>query len=153
MPKQSAGLLLYRRAAHGLEVLLVHPGGPFWARKDLGAWSIPKGEFDSSESALDAARREVREETGLEADGSFTPLTPVRQRGGKTVHAFALETDWDPAGLRSNSFSMEYPPRSGLTREFPEVDRAEWFDLAEGRRKILPSQEPLLIELETLLNR
>ena len=153
MAKTSAGILLYRRRGDGLEVFLVHPGGPFWARKDLGAWSIPKGEFTAGEDPLVAARREVAEETGLVPDGVFVALAPLRQAGGKIVHAFALEGDCDPATIRSNSFTIEWPPRSGERREFPEVDRAAWFALADARRKILKSQLGLLEQLVELLNR
>jgi predicted NUDIX family NTP pyrophosphohydrolase len=144
MAKTSAGLLLYRHAPGRLQVLLVHPGGPFWARKDLGAWSIPKGEVGSGEDMLAAARREFREETGLEASGPVIPLGHVRQPGGKTVYAWAMSRDVDPGELRSNMFSMEWPRGSGQVREFPEVDRAEWFDLAEAHRRILPGQAAFL---------
>ena len=148
MPKISAGLLLYRRRGAALEVLLVHPGGPFWAKKDEGAWSIPKGEAAPGEDLLDRARREFEEETGFAVEGAFRPLTPVRQAGGKVVHAWALEGDIDTAALRSNRFSLEWPPRSGRIQENPEIDRAQWFELAEARRKINPGQLPLLDELE-----
>ena len=151
--KQSAGLLLYRRPAGRLQVLLVHPGGPFWQKKDLGAWSIPKGEFAAGEDALAAARREFNEETGLEVTGPFTPLTPVKQPGGKIVHAWAVEGDVDPRDLRSNIFSLKWPPRSGRWQEFPEVDRAAWFDLEEAKRRINRGQVPLLDELEQLATR
>lgn len=121
----SAGLLVYRKRAGRIEVFLVHPGGPFWARKDAGAWSIPKGEFDEKrESALDAARREFREETGFSIQGEFHPLEPVKQHGGKTVHAWAVAADFDASAARSNLFTLEWPPRSGRMREYPEVDRA-----------------------------
>jgi predicted NUDIX family NTP pyrophosphohydrolase len=148
--KRSAGLLLCRRQPTGLEVLLVHPGGPFWQKKDLGAWTIPKGEFADGVDALTAARREFREETGLEVTGPFTPLTPVKQPGGKTVHAWAVEGDFDPRALTSNTFSLEWPPRSGRRQEFPEVDRAAWFDLDEAKRRINRGQAPLLDALEQL---
>jgi len=150
MPKISAGLLLYRRGGAALEVLLVHPGGPFWAKKDEGAWSIPKGEAAPGEDLLDRARREFAEETGSAVEGAFQPLTPVRQAGGKTVHAWALEGDIDTAALRSNRFSLEWPPRSGRIQEFPEVDRGEWFALPAARRKINKGQLPLLDEIERL---
>jgi predicted NUDIX family NTP pyrophosphohydrolase len=153
MAKTSAGLLLYRWREGRLEVFLVHPGGPFWARKDQGAWSIPKGEFTAGEDPLVAARREVEEETGLVPDGAFVALSPLRQAGGKIVHAFALESDCDPTAIRSNSFITEWPPRSGQRREFPEVDRAAWFALAEAERKILKSQLGLLEQLVELLSR
>lgn len=149
--RRSAGILMYRRAAHRLEVLLVHPGGPFWKNRDLGAWTIPKGEHDESEGALDAARREFAEETGFTAAGDFIALAPVRQKAGKLVHAWALEGDCDARAIRSNTFSMEWPPRSGRMAEFPEVDRAEWFSPEEARRRILPAQVPLIDELEARL--
>jgi predicted NUDIX family NTP pyrophosphohydrolase len=149
--RQSAGVLMYRRSARGLEVLLVHPGGPFWRNRDAGAWSIPKGEHDEAEDPLDAAKRELAEETGLRPEGTFLALDPVRQKSGKLVRAWAVEGDCDPRAIRSNTFSMEWPPRSGRTAEFPEVDRAEWFAIEEARRRILPAQSPLLDQLETLL--
>jgi predicted NUDIX family NTP pyrophosphohydrolase len=146
--KRSAGLLLHRRREGALEVLLVHPGGPFWEKRDLGAWSIPKGEIDAGEEPLAAARREVEEETGLCASGPFEALGSVRQRGGKDVLAWAAAADFDPAQLRSATFELEWPPRSGRRRQFPEVDRAAWFTLPEARRRILPAQLPLLDRLE-----
>jgi predicted NUDIX family NTP pyrophosphohydrolase len=152
-PKQSAGLLLYRRPAGRLQVLLVHPGGPFWQKKDLGAWSIPKGEFATGEDALAAATREFHEETGLEVTSPVTPLTPVKQPGGKIVHAWAVEGDFDPRALKSNTFSLEWPPRAGRPQEFPEVDRAAWFDLEEAKRRINRGQSALLEELEQLTGR
>jgi predicted NUDIX family NTP pyrophosphohydrolase len=145
---QSAGVVLFRRRAGALEVLLVHPGGPFWARKDAGAWSLPKGEFDAGEAPADAARREFREETGIELAGALLALTPVAQSRGKTVHPFAVEGDVDPAAVRSNTFTLEWPPRSGRTQAFPEVDRAAWFALDEARRRIVAGQRPILDELE-----
>ena len=148
MPKISAGLLLYRRSPAGIEVFLVHPGGPFWAKKDLGVWSIPKGECLPGEQPFDAARREFHEETGLTVSGTFVPLRPIRQAGGKTVLAWAVEADCDAACVRSNTFSMEWPPRSGRMREFPEVDRAAWLPLAEAKLKINKAQAALLEELE-----
>jgi predicted NUDIX family NTP pyrophosphohydrolase len=148
MPKTAAGLLLYRRALAGPEVLLVHLGGPFWARKDLGSWSIPKGEVAPGEDLLSAARREFREETGMDPTGTPFPLGQVKQAGGKVVHAFALEGDFDPSSLKSNTFSVEWPKGSGQLRDFPEVDRAAWFALAEARRRILTTQVPLLDVLE-----
>ena len=151
MPKQSAGILLYRQTEQGLEVFLVHPGGPFWARKDEHAWSIPKGEFGVEEEPLDAARREFEEETGVAVRGTFVPLEPVKQAGGKVVHAWACEGDCDPAQLRSNTFSMEWPPRTGKQQEFPEVDRAEWFAVEEARTKLHKGQLPLLKQLAGLL--
>ena len=151
MAKRSAGLLMYRRRNRELEVFLVHPGGPLWARKDAGAWSIPKGEFGADENPLDAARREFTEETGLTVTGRLQPLEPIRQSGGKVVHAWAVEGDGDPDAIRSNTFAMEWPPRSGRQQEFPEVDRAAWFTLDEARDKILRSQQPLLDQLDKIL--
>jgi predicted NUDIX family NTP pyrophosphohydrolase len=147
MPKRSAGLLMYRRSGGTLEVLLVHPGGPFWIKKDAGAWSIPKGEYEAGEEALAAAAREFQEETGLVARGPYTPLTPIRQQGGKVVEAWAFEGDCDAESLKSTTFSLEWPRGSGRRQEFPEVDRAGWFGLDEARRKILPAQAALLDEL------
>jgi predicted NUDIX family NTP pyrophosphohydrolase len=149
--KQAAGLLVYRRRGGELEVFLVHPGGPFWAKKDLGAWSIPKGEYDDGEAPLAAARRELAEETGFEVSGDFLELPPVRQPGGKSVRAWAIEQDLDATQLRSNLFSLEWPPKSGRQQQFPEVDRAGWFALGEARAKILKGQLPLLDELERRL--
>ncbi len=147
MPRRSAGLLMYRRSGGTLEVLLVHPGGPFWMKKDAGAWSIPKGEYEAGEEALAAAAREFQEETGLAARGPYTPLTPIRQQGGKVVEAWAFEGDCDAESLKSTTFSLEWPRGSGRRQEFPEVDRAGWFGLDEARRKILPAQAALLDEL------
>jgi predicted NUDIX family NTP pyrophosphohydrolase len=141
----SAGLLVYRRR-NGLDVLLAHPGGPFWANKDQGAWSIPKGLVET-EDLLACARREFTEETGLAAAGAATPLTPVRQKSGKLVHAFAVEADLDLAGWRSNEFTLEWPPRSGRMHAFPEIDRLEYFPLRTALRKIIAYQWPLLMEL------
>jgi len=152
--KQSAGLLMYRRRGE-LEVLLVHPGGPFWTRRDDGAWTIPKGEIDavSEEDALATARREFQEETGMVPEGPFVALTPVQQKGGKVVHAWAFAGDCDPATLTSNTFTMEWPPRSGKFAEFPEVDRAGFFGLAEARVKLNPAQVAWLDELGRVLGR
>ena len=147
MTKVSAGLLMYRFRGDAVEVLLVHPGGPFFSGKDEGVWSIPKGEVDEGEHELAAALREFQEETGFPVAGPFTPLTPVKQKGGKIVKAWAFEGDCDPELLKSNMFRLEWPPRSGRLREFPEVDRAAWFSLDEGRRKINPAQIDLLEEL------
>ena len=152
--KQSAGILAFRRrAAATLEVLLVHPGGPFWQKKDAQAWSIPKGELHADEEALAAARREFAEELGFAVDGEFFALSPVRQSGGKTVHAFAVETDFDASQVHSNTFSMEWPPKSGKLQEFPEVDRAEWFALEVALQKINTGQAPLLQQLQELVLR
>ena len=147
MPKRSAGLLMFRRSGDGLRVLLVHPGGPFWKNKDLGAWTIPKGEPDAGEEALAAAAREFSEETGIEPRGPFIQLTPVKQAGGKVVEAWAFEGDADAAAIRSNTFSIEWPRGSGRFQDFPEVDRAEWFSLDDARRRILRGQAALLEEL------
>lgn len=151
MPVTSAGLLLYRRSGEALEVLLVHPGGPFWSRRDLGAWTIPKGEVASGESLLDAARREFHEETGFAVDAPADAIGHVRLSSGKVVHAFAAEGDLDAAQVHSNSFELEWPRGSGRRRTFPEVDRAAWFALPDARRKILPAQAPLLDALEERL--
>jgi predicted NUDIX family NTP pyrophosphohydrolase len=141
MPERSAGILLFRRGPGGLQVLLAHPGGPYWTHKDEGSWSVPKGLYEQdSETALDAAQREFAEEIGSPATGPFADLGAVAQRSGKIVRVFAAEGDLDVSGVRSNTFEMEWPPHSGATREFPEVDRAEWFDLDEARRRILPGQ-------------
>jgi predicted NUDIX family NTP pyrophosphohydrolase len=149
--KTSAGLLLYRVTANEeLQVLLVHPGGPFYAKKDLGAWSIPKGEIDEGEDLLRAAYRELSEETGFVADGPAIELGQVKQKSGKIVHAWAVQGDADVTRLRSNEFELEWPPKSGKLRSFPEVDRAEWFDVDEARRRINPAQEPFLDALEAL---
>ncbi len=151
MPKKSAGLLLYRKVRGSMEVFLVHPGGPFWANKDDGAWSIPKGEFDAGEDALDAAKREFREETGLVAEGEFQHLKPVQQRGGKIIYSWAVNLDFKAAAVKSNTFFMEWPCGSGKMREFPEIDRAGWLKLDLARRKILKSQLGLLEQLEQAL--
>jgi predicted NUDIX family NTP pyrophosphohydrolase len=151
MPKQSAGLLTYRRQRDRVEFFLVHPGGPFWRKKDLGAWSIPKGEFADGEDPLKAARREFQEETGVIAPGPFTPLTPIQQRSGKTVYAWLTPADFDAARITSNTFTMEWPPRSGTLSEFPEVDRAEWFELEAACEKILEAQRPVLMEAVGIL--
>ena len=151
MPKKTAGILLFRETSRGLEVLLVHPGGPFWARKDDGAWSIPKGLIDDGEDPLDAAKREFREETGGSPDGEAIALEPLRQPSGKILHAWAMRGEFDPATLTSNTFSVEWPPRSGRQQDFPEVDRAAWFSMEEAGRKILKGQAPLLDELRRKL--
>ncbi len=151
MPKRSAGLLMYRYRDSVLEVFLVHPGGPFWAKKDLGAWSIPKGEYGPGETPLEAARREFGEETACPAAGELLALTPLRQPSGKVVAAWAFEGDCDPEASRSNTFSLEWPPGSGRQVEFPEVDRAAWFSLEDAKNKILPGQAGFLEELEQLL--
>lgn len=148
MPKQSAGILLWRRGQTGIDVLLVHPGGPIFARKDAGVWSVPKGEFPEGDDALVAARREFSEEVGCPTpDGEYVTLAPVTQRSGKIVHAFAIEGDCNPTPGVSNTFTMEWPPRSGKQQEFPEVDRAEWFPIAIAREKLNPAQVALVDEL------
>ncbi|MEO8681764.1 MAG: NUDIX domain-containing protein [Vicinamibacterales bacterium] len=145
MPKTSAGLLMYRRAPGGtIEILLVHPGGPFWAKKDLGAWTIPKGEYLDDEEPLAAARREFEEETGFVAAGPFAELGAIKLSSGKRVTAWAFEGDGDPARVVSNTFELEWPKGSGRMKQFPEVDRAAWFSPEEARRRILPAQVPLL---------
>jgi len=153
MPKRSAGILLYRRRGAGLELLLVHPGGPFWAKKDLGAWSIPKGEYSAGEDAFAVAKREFEEETGAPPQGEFLPLGEIAQAGGKIVTAWALEGDFDPVTLRSNTFELEWPPRSGRVQSFPEVDRAQWFAPGEASAKILKGQSPLIVRLLTALEK
>lgn len=149
--RQSAGLLVYRLRDGLVEVFLVHPGGPFWKNKDAGAWSIPKGEFDATEAPLAAARREFEEETGVAPDGPFHPLPPCRQKGGKTVHAFAVRAEVDADAIRSNTFTMEWPPRSGRMQAFPEVDRAAWFAIEEAALRINAGQGPLLDSLRRVL--
>jgi predicted NUDIX family NTP pyrophosphohydrolase len=144
MPKRSAGILLYRRGAAALEVFLVHPGGPFWAKKDEGAWSIPKGEYRPHEEPLAAARREFAEETGLRLEGGFVALGSFRQSSAKTVDVWAVEGDADPTKLASNTFALEWPPRSGRMQAFPEVDRAAWFALPEAARMLVKGQVAIL---------
>lgn len=152
MPKLSAGLLLYRTGDDGLEVLIAHPGGPFWAKKDDGAWSIPKGEYDIDDDPWEAARREFAEELGLAVpDGPRLDLGEVRQAGGKVVTAFAVGADLDVSEARSNTFEMEWPPRSGRVQEFPEVDRVAWVRLEEARTKLLKGQLPILDRLSSAL--
>jgi predicted NUDIX family NTP pyrophosphohydrolase len=150
MSKISAGILLYRIRDDNVEVLLVHPGGPFFRNKDAGSWSIPKGETDDDEDLLAVARRELEEETGLKPAGPFVPLKPIKQKGGKIVHAWACAGDCDPSQLKSNTFTLEWPPRSGKLQEFPEVDRAEFFDLATAKEKINSAQVALLEELAAM---
>ncbi|MCW3091979.1 MAG: hypothetical protein JWP81_3048 [Ferruginibacter sp.] len=147
MQKQSAGILLYRFRKNIAEVFLVHPGGPFWAKKDLGAWSIPKGEFTGGEEPLVAAIREFEEETGLKITGQFIELTPVKQKAGKLILAWALKADIDTSECKSNTFEMEWPPKSGKKKEFPEVDKVAWFGIEEAKTKLLEGQLPLLTEL------
>ena len=150
MPRTSAGLLMVRARQGRLEVLLAHPGGPLFAKKDEGAWTIPKGELEEGEDELEAARREFEEETGVRPEGPFAKLAPVRQKGGKLVHAWACRGDCDPTAIRSNTFTLEWPPRSGRQREFPEIDRADFFPLEEARRKLNPAQAPWIDEIERL---
>lgn len=142
---------MYRKQDQRLEVFLVHPGGPFWAKKDEGAWSVPKGEFEEGEKPLEAARREFREETGFDVDGRFAALTPLKQPSGKVIYAWAAAGDLDAAAIKSNTFTMEWPPKSGRIQEFPEVERGGWFGIQEAREKLLPGQRPFLDELLKLL--
>jgi predicted NUDIX family NTP pyrophosphohydrolase len=151
MPKKSAGLLMYRRRRGVLEVFLVHPGGPFWQKKDAGSWSIPKGEYMPGEDPLDVAKRELQEETSFKASGEFIPLTPRRQPSGKIISAWAFEGDCDASAIRSNTFLMEWPPRSGRQQEFPEVDRAGWFSISAARERIMKGQSGFLDELTQIL--
>ena len=149
--KNAAGLLLYRRHGELLEVFLVHPGGPFWTKKDAGAWSLPKGEIGEDEDPLQAAKREFTEETGFPIEGEFRPLKPIKQPGGKVVQAWAIEAECDPAQIRSNVFTMEWPPKSGRTQQFPEVDRAAWFTVVEARKRIIAAQINFLDQLVSVL--
>jgi predicted NUDIX family NTP pyrophosphohydrolase len=151
MAKVSAGILMYRNKGNVLEVFLAHPGGPFFEKKDTGVWGIPKGEIDEGEDALTAAQREFEEETGFKAQGEFLPLTPVTQKGGKIVQAWAVAGDCDPSKVKSNLFTMEWPPHSGRQQEFPEVDRAGWFSIAEAKQKINPAQTNFLDELQQVI--
>ncbi len=151
MARTSAGLLLYRRSKGVLGIFLVHMGGPFWEKKDLGSWSIPKGEFHPGEDPLEAAKREFEEETGFTVSDQFIQLMPVKQPGGKMVHAWAVEGDCDASAIKSNTFSMEWPPRSGKRVQFPEIDRAEWFTAEMAKQKILKGQIGLIEELEQIL--
>jgi len=152
MSRVSAGLLMYRRDNGTLQILLAHPGGPFFRNKDDGAWSIPKGEIESGEDLLETAKREFREEIGVTPTGPFIALTTVKQRGGKIVHAWAFEGDCDPTAIVSNTFNMEWPPRSGKQMDFPEIDRAEFFDVSTARQKINAGQVALIDELERIVN-
>ena len=152
MSKKSAGILLYRFHTNLPEVLLVHPGGPFWARQDLGSWSIPKGEFENDENAFEAAKRELEEETGLRVTGDFIELNPVKQKSGKMVYAWAVEGNIIPEEIISNNFEIEWPPKSGMKKTFPEIDQATWFTLEAAKIKILEAQIPLISELEAKLD-
>ncbi len=151
MPKRSAGLLVFRESKGFLELFLVHPGGPFYAKRDLGVWSIPKGLFDSDEDPLTAARREFEEETGQRIAGDFIELAPITQKGGKLVYCWGVEADPDADNIESNTFELEWPPRSGKMQTFPEVDRAAWFDVDTARQKILAAQAELIDDLLTKL--
>lgn len=153
MSRVSSGILMYRLSQDRLQVLLVHPGGPFFANKDAGAWSIPKGEAEPGEDLLDCAKREFAEEIGVAIMGPFIGLAPVQQKGGKIVHAWACQGDFETIKIVSNTFIMERPPRSGRQREFPEIDRAEFFELAEAKRRINAAQRALIDELEKILSR
>ncbi len=152
MPKQSAGILLFRIRNKDIEVLLAHPGGPFFKNKDDGAWTIPKGEMDEGEDPLMAAKREFKEETGKEINGKFIPLNPIKYKSGKIVYAWAVEGDIDPSLLKCNTFKLEWPPKSGKHIDVPELDRAEWFTVDKGRKKIIAAQSAFLDELEKKLN-
>lgn len=152
MQKISAGLLMYRIRGGQLEFLLAHPGGPYWKNKDVCAWTIPKGEIEPGEQPLDAARREFEEELGFPPEGKWIRLTPIRQKSGKLVHAWAFRGDCDPSSIHSNTYQMEWPPRSGRFQTCPEVDRAAFFEADEAKRKIIPAQIPLLEELERKLD-
>jgi predicted NUDIX family NTP pyrophosphohydrolase len=151
MRKKAAGILLYRQNGSSFEVLLIHPGGPFWAKKDAGAWSIPKGEISENEDPLMAAQREFHEETGFSVQGPFISIGSVKQSSGKVVQAWACKGNVDASAIQSNSFNLEWPPHSGKYQDFPEADRAEWFSLTQARKKILKVQLPLLENLEQLL--
>ena len=153
MKQRSAGILLFRNIAAELEVLLVHPGGPYWAKKDAGAWSIPKGEYLEGEDPLDAAKREFSEETGVSVEGNFIDLGEVKQAGGKVVRAWAIERDLDPSLIRSNTFEMEWPRKSGVIREFPEVDSGRWFSLGVAQNKLLNGQLEFLTRLAERLRK
>ncbi len=152
MMKKSAGILLYKFSLAVTEVFLVHPGGPFWKNKDEGSWSIPKGEINGEENALDAAKREFKEETGFNCEGNFIALTPLKQKSGKIIFAWALEKDIDASAIKSNEFEMEWPPKSGKIKSFPEVDRGQWFPADEAKEKINPSQALFIDELLSLLH-
>jgi predicted NUDIX family NTP pyrophosphohydrolase len=152
MPKQSAGILLYRLKNDQWQVFLIHMGGPFWIKKDEGAWSIPKGEFTSEEDPLAAAKREFLEETGFKIEGNFIEVKPVKQPGGKLIYAWAIEGDCDASAISSNTFEIEWPPGSGKKKTFPEADRAEWFSFETAKSKILKGQQGLIDEVEQIVN-
>jgi len=151
MPKKSAGILVYRKTVKGYEVLLVHPGGPFWAKKDLNSWSIPKGEFEDDEEPIAAAKREFEEETGFKIEGEFIEQPSVKQPSGKIIYSWAVKADIDASKVKSNLFKMEWPPRSGAFKEFPEIDRAEWFSFETAEQKIISGQIPILENLKIIL--
>lgn len=151
MPRRSAGILPYKRSKGELRVLLVHPGGPFWRKRDMGAWSVSKGEYEGDEESVAAARREFREETGWTVDGPLIELKEIRQTGGKYLKVYAVEAEFEPATFTSDKFQMEWPPRSGRLASFPEVDQVAWFSLSEARNRILASQRDLLDQLEKLV--
>jgi predicted NUDIX family NTP pyrophosphohydrolase len=151
MPKKSAGILVYRKTKEEYEILLVHPGGPFWAKKDMNSWSIPKGEFEDDEEPLAAAKREFEEETGFKIEGEFIELNPVKQPGGKLIYSWSVEGDINASEVKSNLFKMEWPPRSGAFKEFPEIDRAEWFSFKTAKQKIITGQIPIVENLRNKL--
>lgn len=152
MTKKSAGILLYRVKNNLPQVLLAHPGGPFYTKKDLGAWTIPKGEFTEEEDPLEAAKREFKEETGMDVpDNEFIALSPIKQKSGKVVYAWMVKGDLDPTKIISNTFELEWPPKSGIKKQFPEIDKAEWFSIKEAKEKIIPAQTDLLDQLEKIL--
>jgi predicted NUDIX family NTP pyrophosphohydrolase len=151
MGKKSAGLLVFRIRQNDLQIFLMHPGGPFFARKDLGAWSIPKGEIGENENEAEAAKREFEEETGFQFKGDLISLKPIKQKSGKTVVAWATEQDFDVSKIKSNLFEMEWPPKSGKYQQFPEMDRAEWFSVSDAKEKIIPGQNGLIEELEKIV--
>ena len=152
MLKKSAGILLYRNSSKNIEVLLGHPGGPFWAKKDEGAWSIPKGEFSDEEQAENAARRELEEEIGLKINGEMKELSPVKLKSGKIIYAWAIEQDFNPSHFKSNSFEMEWPPKSGKKESFPELDKVMWFELDEAKKKINSGQVSFLDQLKNIID-
>ena len=147
MSKKSAGILFYRVIDYSIEILLVHPGGPYWEHKDAGAWSIPKGELDDNEDPLETAIRELEEETGIKVSGAFIELTPAKQKSGKLIYAWGIQGNCDPGKIKSNSFTIEWPPKSGSKKSFPEVDRAAWFSADEAMQKIVPGQKGFIEEL------